>query len=49
MPHVAGSAAELLDQLRGVVHVSGQGLVIEDEARLRGDGVRDLAWTAAAA
>jgi len=47
MPHVAESAAELLQQLRGIVRLSGDGLVIEDEARLRAEGIRDLAWTAA--
>jgi fructose/tagatose bisphosphate aldolase len=47
MPHVAESAADLLEQLHGVAHVSDRGLVIDDAARLRGDGIRDLAWTAA--
>jgi fructose/tagatose bisphosphate aldolase len=47
MPHVAESVADLLTQLQGIVRVSNAGLVIEDEARLRGDGIRDLAWTAA--
>ena len=47
MPHVAASAADLLNQLSGVVRVSSDGLVIEDERRLRGDGIRDVAWTAA--
>ncbi len=46
MPHVAESAADLLARLRGIVRVSGDGLVIEDEARLRADGIRDVAWTA---
>ena len=47
MPHVAESAAELLAQLRGIVSVGPAGLVIQDEARLRAEGIRDLAWTAA--
>ncbi len=47
MPHVAESAADLLAQLRGIIRVAAGGLVIEDEARLRSDGIRDLAWTAA--
>ncbi len=47
MPHVAESAVDLLAQLRGIVRVDAGGLVIEDEARLRSDGIRDLAWTAA--
>ena len=47
MPHVAESAADLLAQLRGIVSVGPAGLTIQDEARLRADGIRDLAWTAA--
>ena len=45
-PTVAGSPAELLDLLRGIVHVEGDRLLIDDEAALRGRGIRDLAWTA---
>ncbi|MGC8634598.1 MAG: class II fructose-bisphosphate aldolase [Candidatus Limnocylindrales bacterium] len=45
-PNVAGSPAQLLDLLRGIARVEGERLVIEDEAELRGRGVRDLAWTA---
>ena len=48
MPNVAGSATELLANLAGVVRIDGDGrLVIEDAGGLRGDGIRDLAWTAA--
>jgi fructose/tagatose bisphosphate aldolase len=47
MPTVALTAAELLRNLEGVVHLEGGRLVVDDEARLRGDGIRDLAWTAA--
>jgi hypothetical protein len=47
MPHVADSPTDLLNRLRGVVRVTAEGLAVEDEARLRGDGIRDLAWTAA--
>jgi fructose/tagatose bisphosphate aldolase len=47
MPHVAGSASDLLARLDGIAHVEGDRLVVDDEARLRGDGIRDLAWTAA--
>ena len=47
MPHVAESAADLIQQLRGIAHVSDRGLGIEDEARFRAQGIRDLAWTAA--
>jgi len=47
MPHVADSAADLLSRLRGIVRVAGAGLVVEDEARLRGEGIREVAWTAA--
>jgi fructose/tagatose bisphosphate aldolase len=45
-PTVAGSPAQLLDLLRGIARVEGERLVIEDEAKLRDRGVRDLAWTA---
>jgi fructose/tagatose bisphosphate aldolase len=47
MPHVAESAADLLARLRGIVRVTGDGLQIEDAVRLRSDGIRDVAWTAA--
>lgn len=44
-PTVAGSPAQLLDLLRGIARVEEERLVIEDEAELRGRGIRDLAWT----
>jgi len=47
MPDVAGSVAELLSRLSGIVHVHDAELEIADVARLRADGIRDLAWTAA--
>jgi fructose/tagatose bisphosphate aldolase len=47
MPHVASSASDLLARLDGVIHIEDGVLVVDDEARLRGDGIRDLAWTAA--
>src|SRR5258706_14844628 len=47
MPTVAGSVSELLASLAGVARVENGRLVLEDAARLRSDGVRDLAWTAA--
>jgi fructose/tagatose bisphosphate aldolase len=47
MPTVASSVRELLTTLSGILHVEGERLVIDDEARLRSDGIRDLAWTAA--
>jgi fructose/tagatose bisphosphate aldolase len=43
---VASSVDELLDALRGIVRVDGERLVVEDEAALRGRGIRTLAWTA---
>ena len=47
MPIVANSVAELLSRLTGIVHPKGDGIEIDDAARLRADGIRDLAWTAA--
>jgi fructose/tagatose bisphosphate aldolase len=47
MPEVAGSVAELLSRLSGIVHPTDVGIQIDDVARLRADGIRDLAWTAA--
>ena len=47
MPHVASSAADLLTRLDGIVRVEADRLAIRDEARLRSEGIRDLAWTAA--
>ncbi|HEU4672705.1 MAG TPA: class II fructose-bisphosphate aldolase, partial [Candidatus Limnocylindrales bacterium] len=45
-PVVAGSVEELLRALEGIVRIDGERLVIEDEAALRGRGIRTLAWTA---
>ncbi len=47
MPHVASSANGLLARLDGIVRLEGEKLAIVDEKRLRDDGIRDLAWTAA--
>jgi len=47
MPHVASSAADLLERLRPALRVEGERVVIDDAARVRGDAIRDLAWTAA--
>ena len=47
MPHVAGSAAELLSTLTDCAHLDGDRLVIDAEAAFRDGGIRDLAWTAA--
>ncbi len=47
MSHVASSVPELLGRLTGVVHLDGDQLVVDDAAALRGDPIRDLAWTAA--
>ncbi len=46
MSHVAASVQDLLATLRGIAHVDGDRLVVEDEAALRGRGIRDLAWSA---
>jgi fructose-bisphosphate aldolase, class II len=47
MPEVATSVSDLLSRLSGIVHVHDGALEIADVARLRADGIRDLAWTAA--
>jgi fructose/tagatose bisphosphate aldolase len=47
MPYVASSPADLLSRLSGIVHIHDGTLEIADAARLRADGIRDLAWTAA--
>jgi fructose-bisphosphate aldolase class II len=47
MPHVASSANDLLARLDGIVRLDVEKLAIVDEKRLRDDGIRDLAWTAA--
>jgi hypothetical protein len=47
MPHVASSPSDLLARLEGVVGIDAGVVVVADESALRGDGIRDLAWTAA--
>jgi fructose/tagatose bisphosphate aldolase len=47
MPHVAQSPADLLASLTGIAHVEDGRLLIDDEARFRGQAAADLAWTAA--
>src|SRR5262245_58440001 len=47
MPTVEHTVADLLSRLTGIVHPTDDGIEIDDVARLRADGVRDLAWTAA--
>jgi fructose/tagatose bisphosphate aldolase len=47
MPHVAGSAAELLSTLTASAHLDGDRPIIDDETAFRDGGIRDLAWTAA--
>lgn len=47
MPDVAESVSDLLSRLTGIVHPTATGIEIDDVARLRADGIRDLAWTAA--
>src|ERR1700693_5470366 len=47
MPNVATSPTDLLEALGGAAHLDAEHIVIDDEAAFRGDGIRDLAWTAA--
>src|SRR5215210_2389711 len=47
MPHVAERVPDLISRLAEAGHIDGDRLVIDDEARFRGDVIRDLAWTAA--
>jgi len=47
MPAVATSVTDLVDRLEGIVALDGDRLMVGDEARLRAEGIRDLAWTAA--
>ncbi len=47
MPNVAGSVAEMVASLDGIVSIGPDGLHVVDAGRLRGAGIRDLAWTAA--
>ncbi len=45
-PTPAASVSELMAALTGSAHVSDGQLVVDDEARLRDDGIRALAWSA---
>ncbi len=45
-PSVATSVAALTDLLAGIAHIEGDRLVIEDEARFRDGGIRDIVWSA---
>ena len=47
MPEVSTSVSDLLSRLSGIVDWHEGRFVIDDVARLRADGIRDLAWTAA--
>jgi fructose/tagatose bisphosphate aldolase len=47
MPYIAESTADLLARVRGAVRVTEGRLVVDDPVALRGDAVRDIAWTAA--
>ncbi|HET7029429.1 MAG TPA: class II fructose-bisphosphate aldolase [Candidatus Limnocylindrales bacterium] len=47
MPHVAERTSDLIGRLAGAAHLDGERLVVDDEAAIRGDVIRDLAWTAA--
>src|SRR4051794_18506056 len=46
-PIVAASVDALLSELRRGVVVAGERVSVRDEAAVRGDGIRTLAWTAA--
>ncbi len=45
-PSVATSVAAMTDLLAGIAHIEGDRLVIEDEARFRDGGIRDIVWSA---
>ncbi|HTK45611.1 MAG TPA: class II fructose-bisphosphate aldolase [Patescibacteria group bacterium] len=47
MPEVLTSVSDLLSRLSGIVDWHEGQFAIDDVARLRADGIRDLAWTAA--
>jgi fructose/tagatose bisphosphate aldolase len=47
VPTVATTVSQLFGRLDGIVHLDDHQVVVDDESRLRGDGIRDLAWTAA--
>ena len=45
MPYVATSVSDLLARLKGSIRLDGEHVAVVDESTLRGDGIRDLAWT----
>ncbi len=45
-PTAVGSIGELLRSLEGSLHVDGEQLVVDDEARLREEGIRAAVWSA---
>jgi fructose/tagatose bisphosphate aldolase len=47
VPEVSASVSDLLSRLSGIVDWHEGRFVVDDVARLRADGIRDLAWTAA--
>jgi fructose/tagatose bisphosphate aldolase len=47
MPNVAESVSDLIRRLDGILRIDGGSVVVIDAERLRGEGIRDLAWTAA--
>lgn len=47
MPNVERSVGDLLSRLSGILHLHDGKLEVVDADRLRADGIRDLAWTAA--
>jgi fructose/tagatose bisphosphate aldolase len=47
VPNVERAVGDLLSRLSGIVHVHDGAVEVVDPARLRADGIRDLAWTAA--
>lgn len=47
MPYVASSAADLLARVARAIHVENGLVVVDDLALLRGEAIRDIAWTAA--
>ncbi len=46
MPYVATSAADLLARVGPALHLEGDRVVVDDRAALRGEPIRDIAWTA---
>jgi fructose/tagatose bisphosphate aldolase len=45
-PTVATSVPELLAAIDGICHVDDDRLVVDDETRMRAEGIRTLAWSA---